>query len=508
MVSPEGVLNGSSLSDIQADDKTLVIKPEDQFGNSDSNSNSDAEKGQVSQEVLDWDNDPHNPYNWPAWRKGLMVFTISTMGLTISIATSISSSSVGLLQEEFGVSRTVALLPLTLYVVALGLGPVIGGPLSETIGRYPVIMGGMLLGSFFTIGAGFVHNFGALCFFRFLTGFLWAPVLANAPGSLSETFLPKTRGPVSAMFILTPFLGPGLGPVIGSFVSVDKGWRWTEWTMLFFAAFTITLGCFIGETFHPILKRRLAKKRGLEVPPLPPVSERIKTFAVVAAIRPLLMLFTEPIVSFICLYVAVNFGTLFSFFGGVPYSFGMVYHFDTEQSGLVFLAIVIGCFLGLATIMACEIFFYRKQVPNYPPHKIPPEHRLYPAMMGCFGLPIGLFWFAWTAREDISWASPAVAIIPFAWGNLCVFVSTIQYISDTYTGNVVASASSANSLARYGFAGVFPLFTIQMYEGLGIHWATSLLGFIALALIPIPFVLYRFGPTIRAKSKFETHKYE
>lgn len=128
-----------------------------------------------------------------------------------SIATSISSSSVGLLQEEFGVSRTVALLPLTLYVVALGLGPVIGGPLSETIGRYPVIMGGMLLGAFFTIGAGFVHNFGALCFFRFLTGFLWAPVLANAPGSLAETFMPKTRGPVSAVFILTPFLGPGLG---------------------------------------------------------------------------------------------------------------------------------------------------------------------------------------------------------------------------------------------------------------------------------------------------------
>lgn len=128
-----------------------------------------------------------------------------------SIATSISSSSVNLLELEFGVSRTVALLPLTLYVVALGIGPVLGGPLSETIGRYPVIMGGMTIGALFTLGAGFVHNFGALCFLRFLTGFFWAPVLANAPGSLSETFMPKSRGPVSALFILTPFLGPGLG---------------------------------------------------------------------------------------------------------------------------------------------------------------------------------------------------------------------------------------------------------------------------------------------------------
>ncbi|KAH6603791.1 MFS general substrate transporter [Trichoderma cornu-damae] len=504
MASPVGVLNGSA----EFDDKTLDVKPEDQHGSSDSNSNGDAEKGQTVHDVLDWESDPHNPYNWPGWKKALMVFALAAMGLTVSIATSISSSSVVLLQEEFGVSRTAALLPLTLYVVALGIGPVIGGPLSETIGRYPVIMGGLTCGALFTLGSGFVHNFGALCFLRFLAGFFWAPVLANAPGSISETFMPKSRGPVSAFFILTPFLGPGLGPVIGSFVSVNKGWRWTEWTMLFFSALNIGLGLCIGETFHPILKRRLAKKRGIELAPLPPMSERIKTFAVVAAIRPIRMLFTEPIVSFICLYVAIDFGTLFSFFGGVPYTFGTVYHFTTEQSGLVFISIVIGCFLGVATIIACEVFMYRKQIPKYPPHKVPPEHRLYPAMIGCFGLPAGLFWFAWTAREDISWASPAAAIIPFAWGNLCVFVSTIQYTTDTFTGNVVASASSANSLARYGFAGAFPLFAIQMYTNLGIHWASSLLAFIALALIPIPWVLFKFGPTIRSKSKFETHKYE
>lgn len=40
--------------------------------------------------------------------------------------------------EEFGVGSMVAVLPLSLYVLALGLGPLIGGPLSETVGRYPV----------------------------------------------------------------------------------------------------------------------------------------------------------------------------------------------------------------------------------------------------------------------------------------------------------------------------------------------------------------------------------
>jgi hypothetical protein len=221
------------------------------------------------------------------------------------------------------------------------------------------------------------------------------------------------------------------------------------------------VAAFSHETFHPAIKRRLAKKRGLKIDAPPPMAERLRMFALVAVVRPVRMLLFEPITGFICLYVAAEFGTLFSFFAAVPYTFGTVYQFSLEESGLVFLSIVIGCILGLITVMLCDIFLYRKQATKYPPHQIPPEHRLYPSMIGSIGLPIGLFWFAWTARPGVSWASPAVAMIVFAWGNLCVFVSTIQYITDTYHGSVVASAASANSLARYGFAGVFPLFTIQ-----------------------------------------------
>lgn len=241
----------------------------------------------------------------------------------------------------------------------------------------------------------------------------------------------------------------------------EKSWRWTQWTLLFFAVFSIIVTLCTEETFHPVIKARLAKKRGV-IPPLsPPLRDRLRTFVIVAAARPVRMLFTEPIVAFICLYVSAEFGTLFSFFAAVPYTFGKVYGFPLQHSGLVFLSIVIGCLFGLVTIMLCDVFLYRKQISKHPANQVPPEHRLYPAMIGSIGLPVGLFWFAWTARDGVSWASPAAAIIPFAWGNLCVFVSTIQYISDTYHGSFVASAASANTLARYGFAGVFPLFTIQ-----------------------------------------------
>lgn len=118
--------------------------------------------------------------------------------------------------EEFGVGSTVAVLPLSLYVLALGLGPLIGGPLSETVGRYPVYVGTVLLGSIFTVGVALSETFWAVCVLRFLAGFCFASSLAIAAGTINETFRPEKRAIPSIIFILAPFLGPGLGHVLTS----------------------------------------------------------------------------------------------------------------------------------------------------------------------------------------------------------------------------------------------------------------------------------------------------
>lgn len=320
--------------------------------------------------------------------------------------------------------------------------------------------------------------------------------------------------------------------MFGAFAAHRKGWRWTQWTIIFIAISTIVTTLLTEETFHSTIQRRIAKKRGEKVAELPPLRHRLREFAVVGLVRPIHMLFLEPIVAFTSLYVSAGFGVLFSFFAALPYTFGSVYGFTTEQSGLVFLPIVVGCVLGFATLVLCDLLIYRPLAVRSRPRRAAPEHRLYAAMIGSVGFPLGLFWFAWTARPSVSWASPAAAVVPFAWGNLCLFVSVVQYMADTYQGTVVASAGSANSLARYAFAGAFPLFITQsrwpfspcrvlffllgvsmltfwtVFEKLGIAWGASLLGFLSLALLPIPWVLFKYGPTIRSKSKYETVRYE
>lgn len=81
-----------------------------------------------------------------------------------------------------------------------------------------------------------------------------------------------------------------------------------------------------------------------------------------------------------------------------------------------------------------------------------------------------------------------------------------SYLVDTYQAVTSASALAANGLLRYMFGAAFPLFTLQMYERMGVDWATSLLAFITVGLMPIPWVLFKFGHSIRARSSYDTLK--
>jgi MFS family permease len=255
-----------------------------------------------------------------------------------------------------------------------------------------------------------------------------------------------------------------LRPVLGVFLVDRMGWPWTQFTIVFFSAFCGICLLFASESYHPVIKQRRMKELGLNLPEQqqPNFSAAaVRQFLVVDLLRPIHMLLTEPIVGFIGFYVSCMFGTLFMFFGAFFYVFQTTYHYTLIQSGLVFLGIALGCFLGTAMIALCDRLLYRPKARLFPPHQIPPEYRLYPALIGSVILPISLFWFGWTARGGVNPAVPIVAIVLFGMGNLGLFISSLQYIGDAYHASNVASASSANSLARYTFAAAFPFFCIQ-----------------------------------------------
>lgn len=463
---------------------------------------------------LDWDgpDDKGNPHIWPAWKKWWITITVAVVCLCCSLGSSLYTGGITDIVVEFGVSTELALVGLTLYMVGLALGPLLAGPLSEKIGRRWIYIISFPIGMLFNLGIGFAKNIETVLVLRFFVGFFGSPALSVASGTISDLWSnkPEALSFAIALFCLGPFLGPVIGPIVGGFTGEYKGWKWpASWVYLMFSGAALLSLVFVPETYKTIILQRRAKKRGINV--IHPEFE-LKAVAKFVFLKPVLMLLAEPIVSLMSIYVAFIFAVLFGFFEAFPVIFRGVYHMDLGISGLPFISVGLGLVAGVVLyVILDKVKFFPKNADgtrgNFDENGNiiwgAPEEKLLVGKIGAVCLPISLFWLGWTGRNpDIHWMAPTAAGFPFGLGLILVFFSVVGYFSMAFPPINVASAMSANNVLRYTLASVFPLFTIQMYENLGIGWASSVFGFIALLLLPVPFVFAKIGPGLRAKSKY------
>lgn len=174
---------------------------------------------------------------------------------------------------------------------------------------------------------------------------------------------------------------------------MNQGWRWTQWDILFVMLTAYLISLPMTETYKKIILKKRAERQGVYLPPGPPPRAMLKVLVMVTLTRPIRMLFIEPIVFWYSLYISFNFAVLFAFFAAFPIVFGEVYHFNIGESGLPFLAIGFGCCLAAITAIIIDRVKYQKEQRKATAegrNAVAPEHRLYAAMIGSFGLPIGV----------------------------------------------------------------------------------------------------------------------
>ncbi|KAK9245129.1 major facilitator superfamily domain-containing protein [Lipomyces tetrasporus] len=453
---------------------------------------------------LDWDgpDDPDDPHNWPLAKRVLLLNSVGLLCLSVTFGTSAIVGGIPQIMRQYGVSETAAYLTVTLYLVGLALGPTLGAPLSELFGRRIVYVTTLPLAMCFAVGSALSPTFGGHLVCRFLCSLMGSPVLAVSAGTIADLFSVREQGLALAYFCATgAFLGPALGPVAGGWVATTKDWKWTQWVYMMIGGAVMVLLLFIRESYKPVILARRARQRGVPLPAKPPVKAALKMVAAITLTRPVRMLATDVIVSSLSVYSAFVFAVLLAFFEGLPYIFTTVYGFSIGDAGLVFVAIGVGVFVSLAVAFALDRIWYQPAATRAIAQGVVPraELRLQCGFVGAVLLPVSLFWIGWSARPSVHWIVPTLGAVPFGCSLTLLFVSVATYLVDCYTHLYGASALAANNMLRYLVASVFPLFTKQMYENLGIGWANSLLGFIAVGLMPLPFVMARFGPVLRRR---------
>ncbi|EAT85375.1 hypothetical protein HBH56_039380 [Parastagonospora nodorum] len=460
--------------------------------------------------VVEWiENDPRNPMTWAKTKKWIIAIAVANSVLVVSFCSSAFSGGIQQIMMEFKVSQEIVTLGVSLFVLGFALGPLLWAPFSEIYGRQLVFVGTYTAFVAFNAGAAGGPNIYGLLILRFFAAAFGSSPLTNAGGVIADVFNANERGLAMSIFSAAPFMGPVLGPIIGGFLGMTEGWRWVHGLMAIWSGVMLIIaGLLVPETYPPVLLRRraerLSKLKGKVYRSRTDIEQGKTTLGEAFSTglkRPWILLFCEPIVLLLSLYHAIIYGILYMLFGAFPIVYRQGRGWNEGISGLPFVAVAIGIFLAITYVILYDNKEYMKKVKASGVGYATPEARLPMCIVGGIALPIGLFWFAWTNSPSLPWAASVVASIPFGFGMVLIFLSIMNYLIDSYT-IFAASVLAGNGIIRSVFGAAFPLFTKQMYDSLGIHWASSIPAFLAVACIPLPFLFYKYGATIRKKCKY------
>ncbi|KAK3292874.1 major facilitator superfamily domain-containing protein [Chaetomium fimeti] len=542
-----------------------------------------------------------NPQTWPSSRKYVML-TLSCVATWLTAYTAGSySPPQNLIQDalEGHPSDEAVLTGITTFCLGFALAPMVLAPLSEMNGRYPVFVVAGVVYVVFQAVCGVVENLAGMLIARFLVGVGASVFSTMVGGVIADMWDAKGRNTPMAVFSGSVLAGTGAGPLVGAVMAerlAEAGkWKWIFWHQVIMGGVTILLLVVLfKESRGSVLLSRKARAlnkwyeeleaegyfgvwevegEGLCDGPLVdgrdeekgPLSDHPRPTAVLRRIRwlvkedeeraslgkmiatsisrPFHLLFTEPVVFFFSLWVAFAWGILYLTFGSIPLVFQHIYGWTLEESGYVFVSLIIGAIFATAIGLWQDRILYHpkwadtsidpgtntisghcsddsasknRSATGTPPHTrtdrmwaflrrhfpaSAPESRLYFTCVTSTFLPIGLFIFGFASRPEIHWIGPAIGLVLATMGILSIYLAVFNYFADTYH-KYASSALAAQSFCRNVLGGAFPLVTGPLFRNLGEAGAGGLLGGIATLLTVVPWVLMFFGDRIRARSPF------
>lgn len=241
-----------------------------------------------------------DPFDLPQGKKWLITILLAFLTVAATFASSIFSSTITVTAVEFGVSETIMILGVSLYVLGFALGPLVWGPCSEFLGRRKPLFIGFGVFALMQIPIALTKSLAGILVCRLFSGCFAAAPTVLVGAIYADFWTPAHRGTATAVYSMAVYIGPTLGPIVGAFTTQSHlGWRWTAWLTLILAACVgIPAYFLVPETYGPVLRERAAKrshKSGLRVEPERD-SPTMDIFVRLYLVKPALMLIHEPLV--------------------------------------------------------------------------------------------------------------------------------------------------------------------------------------------------------------------
>ncbi len=157
-----------------------------------------------------------------------MILILASVGTFVeALDIAIINLTIPSIQQQFGIGAETVQWLQTLYVLFFGGFLIIGGKLSDQLGRKKIFLLGLFLFMLTSLGAGLSENFGTLAIFRALQGLGAAFIMPSAMSIVTNTFKEdQERNRAIGIFSSFAAIGSGSGLSFGGIISTYLSWHW------------------------------------------------------------------------------------------------------------------------------------------------------------------------------------------------------------------------------------------------------------------------------------------
>ncbi|GAB7364996.1 hypothetical protein MBLNU230_g5779t1 [Neophaeotheca triangularis] len=426
-------------------------------------------------------------------RKLVIVAILSFSSFLAPVGSTMVLSAIPEVAAEYSTSGTVINVSNALYLIFMGLSPLLWGPLGQVYGRKWTLAVSSALFTAFSIGTALAPNLASYFVFRMLTAYNGTSFLIIGSSCIGDIYRPVDRATALGWFLSGTLIGPALGPFIGGIIVTFRSWRDLFWLQTALAGTaTLAVTFFLPETIH------YAKK--VELQNLSKTAKAKKFWSWTNPAR-VVKLFRYPNLCTAGLASGALVWNMYSLLTPIRYVLNPRFGLDSPlQSGLFYIAPGCGYLVGTFFGGRWADRVVKKNIRKRGGERVP-EDRLKSCLssMGIV-IPGCMLIYGWAVDQAVG-GIPLPVIVMFVQGvaQLFCFPSLNTYCLDVMGSGSSSEVIAGNYLSRYIFAAAGSAACLPIIEAIGIGWFSTISALFLVASTVTVWATTVWGPGWRQK---------
>ncbi|OCF33611.1 dityrosine transporter [Kwoniella heveanensis BCC8398] len=418
-------------------------------------------------------------------KKVRILLIVAYSAIIAPMTSSIFLPAIPLMAGDLHTSTKVINYTVAVFILVIGIAPVLWSPYAGFYGRKPVYLASMPIMVVASIGVSQCHNVAALVGTRVLQGIGSSCFLAVGAGSIGDIYRPTERARAMSSFYMMTLMGPALSPVLaGIFAEYTPAtWRTSQYFLAGCGALSVFLVYFfLPETSHPPLPHDVLKQeKGQKF-----VVYFCNPFKSIALVR-------WPNIAIACFISSC--GMIDTYCVLVPLStvFRDRYHItNLALGGTLYLISGAGNIIGSKFIGPLADKTVKRYIEKRGYRR--PEDRLRCAFFGLGVLmPVSVLVYGWLVETGAGGMAPPLIMVFFNGIALMLgFAPLNTYLVDsmeTRSAEVIA----VNNCIRYIFAAIASAVILPIADAIGWGWSMTICAILTWISAFSLWLLYRYG---------------